>query len=58
MMVGKNELCLNEATMMQAVQYWLNAQFVNAAPVVKGVQADREGHCDFIVELESPTVQP
>ena len=37
MMVGVNTLELNEATIIQVVQYWLNAQLVNNAPVVTSV---------------------
>ena len=37
-MKGSNTLELNEATMIEAVQFWLNSQFVEGkAPVVKSV---------------------
>ena len=38
-MKGNNTLELNEATMIDAIQYWLDAQFVQGkAPVVKSVK--------------------
>ena len=38
-MKGNNELNLNEATMIEAVQFWLNAQFLEGkAPTVKSIK--------------------
>lgn len=51
-MIGNNELVLNEATMIEALQFWLNAQ-MHTAPVVKGVTQDggtRGEYCKTFVE--------
>ena len=38
-MKGNNELNLNEATIIEAIQFWLNAQFAEGkAPTVKSVK--------------------
>lgn len=51
-----NELNLNEATMIEAVQFWLNNQWVtSAAPKVTSVvmESARRGHSwTFIVTVE------
>ena len=36
-MKGVNDLILCESSMMEALQFWLDAQFVLAAPKVTGV---------------------
>lgn len=37
-MKGNNELRLNEATMIEALQLWLDSKFVKAAPRVTGIE--------------------
>lgn len=54
-MKGLNELNLSEGTMIEAVQFWLNNQWVtSAAPKVAGVRPDSKGGhgWTFIVTLE------
>ena len=41
-MKGVNDLTLCESAMMEALQFWLNAQFIKAAPKVTGIS----GHQD------------
>lgn len=48
-MKGNNELHLNEATMIEAVQYWLNSRFVNAAPVVHGISGGKDSYSKIFV---------
>ena len=52
-MKGSNSLHLNEATMIEAVQFWLGAQMAaGKSPVVNGVSHTRDGGCNlFIVHL-------
>ena len=52
-MVGTNTLELNEATMIEAVQYWLNAQLVNSAPVVTSITMGAGMAKTFSVQIES-----
>ncbi len=55
-MKGSNNLILNQATMIEAVQYWLDAQMVKA-PKVTGVKRDTTGLGDlFKIELNSDSV--
>ena len=42
-MKGNNELILNEATMIEAVQFWLDSRMVQMAPKVTGVNSKNEG---------------
>ncbi len=52
-MKGSNDLILNEATMIEAMQYWLNSQMV-AAPRVVSVKRKQTGLSDqFRIELDS-----
>lgn len=52
-MKGSNDLILNEATMIEAIQYWLNAQMVKA-PTVTSVKRETSGLSDqFRIELDS-----
>ncbi len=55
-MKGNNELNLNEATMIEVVQYWLNAQMhAGKAPEVYRVQPDRSGSFNcFIIYVREP----
>ena len=43
-MKGNNELILNEATMIEAVQFWLDSRMVQMAPKVTGVNSKNEGY--------------
>jgi hypothetical protein len=52
-MTGKNQLRLNRATMIQALQFFLNSRFLGAAPTVKSItqlNADT-----YVVQLDGPT---
>ena len=52
-MKGHNSLELNEATMIEAIQYWLNAQFRDGkAPVVKGVKSQNGMIPSFTISVE------
>lgn len=56
-MQGSNSLELNTATMIEAVQAWIDTQFAEGkAPKVKYVKPSNEHGCagTFRVELESP----
>ena len=56
-MKGTNELRLNEATMVEALQYWLNAQMAaGMAPAVTGCSVERGtgSGLEFIVRLTDP----
>ncbi|MHB0978424.1 MAG: hypothetical protein ACYC1K_03445 [Minisyncoccota bacterium] len=51
-MKGSNSLVLNTATMIEAMQYWMNSQMI-CPPVVVGVAHERENSCDvFKISLE------
>lgn len=50
-MIGNNEIRLNKATMLEAIQLWLDKKFaVGQAPVAFDVMAD--GDC-FSVDVKS-----
>ena len=53
-MKGVNELILNEATMTEIVQFYLNAKFMpDAVPRVTAVEPARDGHAnEFRVRVE------
>ena len=52
-MKGVNDLTLCESAMMEALQFWLNAQFIKAAPKVTGISGHQEGYVKtFKVTLE------
>ncbi len=56
-MKGSNELKLNEATMIAAVQHYLNSQFSpGKAPLVKSVKAEKSGYSSetFAVSVQEP----
>jgi len=53
-MKGNNTLQLNEATMIEAVQYWLNGQFViGRAPKVTGVTCKDSYSSEFEIEVSA-----
>lgn len=52
-MIGNNELHLNEATMIQALQYWLDSKMVNTAPTVTGISMPDKYSSTFVVKLET-----
>jgi len=57
-MKGSNDLILNEDTMIEAIQYWLNAQMVSA-PKVTSVKREASGLSDqFRIELDSDVGNP
>ncbi len=50
-MIGNNQLHLNQATMIQALQMWLD-ETMKIAPKVTSIAFSREGHDEtFIVNL-------
>ena len=53
-MKGSNDLILNEATMIEAVQFWLDSMIVPPAPQVTGVKSHTENYGKtFMVSLNS-----
>lgn len=40
-MIGNNELYLNEATMIEAVQFWLNSRLKEPVPRVTGINTEQ-----------------
>lgn len=52
-MIGNNELQLNEATMIEAVQMWVNANFTNP-PKVTSIDVDKSGSYakTFIIHVD------
>lgn len=53
-MKGSNELILNEATMIEAVQYWLDSRMIPVAPKVTGVKSRTENYDKtFEIALDS-----
>lgn len=60
-MYGCNSMELNEATMKEIVQYWLDNKFLNqhnGSPKVGSVKGENTLGCQtFTVELISPTAQ-
>lgn len=59
-MQGNNTLILNTATMIEAVQQWLDRQMVQRAPTVTGVEAEGKnyGSTTFKVELSTDAERP
>lgn len=54
-MIGNNSIILNEATMIEAIEYWLTNKVLNpheTSPRVRAVSADNFQH--FKVTLEQP----
>ena len=53
-MKGNNEMILNEATMIEVVQIWLDASMVIAAPKVTSVKSTVDGsYRTFEVTLDA-----
>lgn len=57
-MKGNNVFLFNEATMMEALQHWLNGQFVgDSAPIVTAIQQqpsqDRNSPRQFEISVKS-----
>lgn len=53
-MKGSNSLILNEATMIEAVQFWLDSKMVQHAPKVTGVNAKTDVYSKtFTVSLDA-----
>jgi hypothetical protein len=60
-MKGNNELRLNEATMIEAMQLWMDSQFKGSAPRVTVVEECKSGaYCkEFVVKVtDEPKVEP
>lgn len=56
-MKGFNDFTFNEATMIQAVQFWLDAQFVRDPPQVRSINcSDSMSSKTFTVRVESKEV--
>jgi len=55
-MTGNNEIKINEATMMEAVQLWLNDQF-KVPPKVTSVEQSKTGSYsnEFTIQINVPT---
>lgn len=54
-MKGNNELILNEATMIEIVQQWVESTVKGPPPVVKAVKYELEGMSgSFVVRLFGP----
>lgn len=58
-MKGKNILYINQATMVEAIQLWVNATFTNP-PLVESVKKDANYNVGegFIVDLGEQKEQP
>ena len=53
-MKGTNDLILNEATMIEAVQFWLDSKLVHQAPKVTNVKAVKDSYSStFEVTLDA-----
>jgi hypothetical protein len=53
-MKGLNDLILNEATMIEAVQFWLDSKMVLLAPKVVGVKVNSDSYSlAFRVSLDA-----
>ncbi len=59
-MQGNNTLTLNAATMIEAVQLWLDSRMQAPVPTVMSVEADTKGYGSntFKVELSSDADRP
>ena len=56
MMPGNNSLVLNQATMQEIVQYWIDNKMINkdeSAPKVAYVRPSIAGGDDFVIGLAS-----
>lgn len=52
-MKGYNELHLNEETVIEAIQFWLNSKMV-VAPTVTGIKSSGYDGATFVVKVSSP----
>lgn len=52
-MKGNNELHLNTATVIEAVQQWLDGKMPSGAPTVTNVRSSGRGDLSFVVEVSS-----
>lgn len=52
-MIGRNEIRLNMATMLEAVQLWLDKNFVNA-PKAHEIQTETSGHSKTFTIIVEP----
>lgn len=58
-MKGNNELKLNEATMIEVVQEWIDRQLPGGAPTVTSVKGSSSGYdLTFTVSLSSDADRP
>lgn len=57
-MKGNNELHLNTATMIEAVQMWLDSKMPHGAPTVTMVKPSGRGDAMFVVDLSSDADRP
>lgn len=57
-MKGNNELHLNTATMIEAVQQWIDGQMPNGAPTVTGIKPRNDNTASFVVNLSSDADRP
>ena len=53
-MIGINALHLNEATITEAVQEWLDKRMPNENQLVTSVQVERNGACQVFVITLAP----
>lgn len=53
-MQGMNEMLLNEATMREALQFWLDAQFAGPAPQVRTVSVTGTTPTLFKIRIAEP----
>ena len=57
-MIGNNTIVLNTATMIEAVQFWLDSKMPVATPKVTGVKSTGSSYdSTFEVSLSSPLVK-
>jgi len=53
-MIGSNDLILNEATMIEALQFWLDSEMAQPTPKVTGVKSKESGYgSTFTVSLDA-----
>lgn len=57
-MKGNNELHLNTATVMEALQMWLDSKMPHGAPTVTSVKPSGRGDLMFVVDLSSDADRP
>lgn len=55
-MKGRNEIKLNQSSMIQAIQYWLNSILVETDITVTKVDSEMKmGVAEFTIEIEKRT---